>query len=126
DRALRGRPRLPAARRNAGAALVAERAERALRRRARLGAHRRRASRHGPRVGAARAAARLARPAVPLPRRDGGACRRRPRRGADVSRALAEPQPALLAAVRAEGEEGAAMKRVVVIVALAMSFLTAT
>ena len=55
------------------AARVRARAERALGRRARLGPHARGPAARGPALGAASAAARLARPALPLPRRHGGA-----------------------------------------------------
>src|SRR6476620_9057221 len=60
-------------------------------------------------MGATGPAARHPRPAHALPRREGGARRRRDRARPGPLRARAEGEPALLAAVRAARAEGAAM-----------------
>ncbi len=94
SRALRGRSRQLGTRRDARSARVGERAERALGRRARLGAHPRRRARRRGSVGAPRAAPRIARPDVPLPRRDGRPGRGRPLPRPPVADARARREPA--------------------------------
>src|SRR3954471_20793081 len=104
---------------------MGERAERAVRRRARLGAHRGRAAARGTRLGAAGVAARLARPDVPLPRRNDSARGRQARAGAHVAGPRRGAQSALLAALRPPSREGAAMRRALLAGLVFMAFSAA-
>ena len=113
-----------AACRRAGARGVGGCAERALGRRARLGAHPRRPPRGRPALGAPRAAARLARPAVPLPRRH----RRRrhaPRAGATCGSRCATGSTRTLCTRTAPAGAGGPMIRSLVVAVVALALLPA-
>ena len=124
DGALRRRPRHPAA--GLARARAARAAGAAVDRRGRrpgLGARANRPLRRGAALLQARPPARHARCAQVLPPRRDRALPRSPGRSQELVRPRADAEPALLGAVGACGEEGAAMKRLVLLLAVAAALL---